>query len=92
MYNSSKSTLSPSFELSYGHLALVAPLLSDQTFALVSKHLLALLYPLAPPSVPALALCAFVHLLLPLSILPSYITGPMSDYSSFCLDAPLQSI
>ncbi|XP_057488821.1 putative receptor-like protein kinase At3g47110 [Actinidia eriantha] len=44
MYNSSKSTLFPSSELSYGLPALVAPLLSGQTSTHVSKHLLALLY------------------------------------------------
>ncbi|GFY84374.1 ribosomal protein L23/L15e family protein [Actinidia rufa] len=44
LYNSSKSTLSPSSELLYGHPALVAPLLSNQTSARISKHLLALLY------------------------------------------------
>ncbi|GFS31394.1 hypothetical protein Acr_00g0017040 [Actinidia rufa] len=43
MYNSSKSTLSPSSGLFYGHPALVALVFSDQTSARVSKHLLALL-------------------------------------------------
>ncbi|GFS37125.1 hypothetical protein Acr_00g0050010 [Actinidia rufa] len=74
MYNSSKSTLSPSSELSYEHPALVAQLLSNQTSVRVSKHLLALLYHSGSSSVLALALRAFVHLLLPLSILCSYIT------------------
>ncbi|GFS30464.1 hypothetical protein Acr_00g0012080 [Actinidia rufa] len=83
LYNSSKSTLSPSSELLYGHPALVAPLLSEPDFLHVSQSIsLRSCTTLAPLGIPVLALRAFVHLLLPLSILLSNITGPMSDISA----------
>ncbi|GFS35187.1 hypothetical protein Acr_00g0038290 [Actinidia rufa] len=86
MYNSSKSTLSPSSELSYGHPALVAPLLSAQTSALVSKHLLALLYHSGSSMCPCACfacLCAPVASLVHSSFFISL------DNNSFCLDTPL---
>ncbi|GFZ00592.1 eukaryotic translation initiation factor 4E [Actinidia rufa] len=46
---------------------------------------------LDPPDTPALALRTSVQRLLPLSILLTNTTGPMSDSSSPCLDTPFQS-
>ena len=45
LYNSSKSSFSPSFEFLTGHPTLIAPLLFSHTFAHISKHLPALMYP-----------------------------------------------
>ncbi|GFS38476.1 plant invertase/pectin methylesterase inhibitor superfamily [Actinidia rufa] len=58
LYSFSKSTLSPSSELLTGHFALVALLVSGQTFAHISKHLPALLYHSKSSRLPGRLVCS----------------------------------